>query len=219
MLLLSAHNLSYHHGDMLLLNDVDISLYGGDKIVLLGRSGSGKSLLLQALGDLLTLDKGGITLQSIPLIEIAPAVYRSQVSLFHQSPQFFDGTVLQNLQAPFDFKYYQAKQFDIDWHIAKLSHFGRSAQFLQQSVHKLSGGERQIVGFLCSLQLNPMVALFDEVTSALDGETADALIQLVCEWHDETKALLWVTHTPNEQLQLGAKVWQMHNGQLMDTTS
>ena len=204
-------------GDTLLLDHINFKLNGGDKIVLLGRSGSGKSLLLQALGDLLPCTAASIYLKGVPLHEITPVTYRSQVALCHQSPQLSDGTVLDNLTAPFRFSHHQNKRFKVDWHLHRLARFGRASDFLDKSIHELSGGERQMVSFLRTLQFNPTVALFDEVTSALDGDTATALIQLVCEWHDDTKALLWVTHHPNEQVQLQANVWRMHNGRLMET--
>ncbi|SPX84517.1 Uncharacterized ABC transporter ATP-binding protein YbbL [Moraxella ovis] len=122
--------------------------------------------------------------------------------------------MLDNLTAPFDFKYHQNKTFDKNWHLQKLATLGKNDNFIDQSIHELSGGERQIVSFLRTLQFNPTVALFDETTSALDDETANLLIGLVLDWHDDTKALIWVTHTPNEQQALGADLWRMDNGVL-----
>lgn len=229
--LLAVSDLSYRTQDHTLLNNVSLTLYGGQKIALLGRSGSGKSVLLQALVDLLPLDNvnsNRIMLnnsvleqktdkgeQLTPLTQIPPTDYRSAVALFHQMPSLTDGTVLDNLKTPFAFKHHQGKAFDQDWHLDKLAKLDKSAHFLSQSVHELSGGERQIVSFLRTLQFNPTIALFDETTSALDGETADSLIHLVLDWHDDDKAMIWVTHTPTEREKLGADMWRMDNGVLM----
>ncbi|AKG08738.1 hypothetical protein AAX05_05230 [Moraxella bovoculi] len=213
--------MSYHAADRTLLDDVTFDLNFGQKVALVGRSGSGKSVLLQALADLLPLNDGtadsiklNINGQLTPLSQISPPDYRSAVALFHQTPSLSDGTVLDNLTTPFDFKYHQNKTFDKDWHLQKLATLGKHDNFINQSIHELSGGERQIVSFLRTLQFNPTIALFDETTSALDNETANLLIRLVLDWHDDTKALIWVTHTPNEQQALGADLWRMDNGVL-----
>lgn len=221
MPLLTATALSCHTPDRTLLDNVSFALHHGQRVALVGRSGSGKSVLLQALADLLPLDSaitdrimlnknGKLT----PLSQIPPPDYRSAVALFHQTPSLSDGTVLDNLATPFGFKYHQNKKFDKSWHLQKLTTLGKHDNFINQSIHELSGGERQIVSFLRTLQFNPTVALFDETTSALDDETALLLMRLVLDWHDDTKALIWVTHTPSEQQALGADLWRMDNGVL-----
>lgn len=83
---------------------------------------------------------------------------------------------------------------------------------MNQSVHEISGGERQLVNFLRTLQFEPTIALFDETTSALDNQTSELLMDLVLTWHDNTKAFIWVTHTPNEQHYLKAEQWYMDKG-------
>ncbi|WP_435933035.1 ATP-binding cassette domain-containing protein [Moraxella bovoculi] len=70
------------------------------------------------------------------------------------------------------------------------------------------------MSFLRTLQFNPRIALFDETTSALDDKTVNLLIRLVLDWHDDHKALIWVTHKPSEQQALGANLWRMENGVL-----
>lgn len=218
-LLLVAH-LAYHAQGKQLLHDVSFELYHGQKVMLIGRSGSGKSLLLQALADILPLEhtmSDAIKLENLPIGQIPPQQYRAKVALFHQTPSLIDGTVLDNLALPFTFKHHQQNSFDKNWHLDKLHKLGKSDDFLGQSIEHLSGGERQIVSFLRTLQLNPTIALFDEVTSALDDKTADDLMRLVLEWHDDAKAFIWVTHNPSEQQKLKAKVWSMNEGILVNS--
>lgn len=220
MPLLAINNLSYRIQNRLLLDNISFHLNGGQKVALIGRSGSGKSLLLQALADLLPLEKSmldRIMLNNIPINQIPPQTYRSQVALFHQTPNLINGTVLDNLKSPFTFKYHQNKQFNPQWHLEKLIKLGKTEQFLNQSIENLSGGERQLVNFLRTLQFDPTIALFDESTSALDNETAYHLMDLVLDWHDDKKAFIWVTHTPTEQHTLGAELWRMDNG-ILNTT-
>lgn len=104
-------------------------------------------------------------------------------------PSLSDGTVLDNLTAPYDFKSHQNKTFNKHWHLQKLAALDKHNNFINQSMHELSGGERQIVSFLRTLQSNPTLSLFDETTSSLDEETVNLLIKLVLDWHNEHKAL------------------------------
>lgn len=218
--LLIAEHLSYHSQDRTLLDDVSFHLHHGQKVVLIGRSGSGKSLLLQALADLLPISSLSnkimlnINGEFRSILDIPYAEYRSAVALVHQTSELSGDTVLDNLIAPFTFKYHHDKHFNKQWHLEKLHQLGKPDSFINQPIHHLSGGERQLVNFLRTLQFNPIIALFDEVTSALDDETANLLMDLVADWHDENKALIWVTHTPSEQNRLGADVWYMDHGTL-----
>lgn len=217
--LLTAHNLSYHTQERLLLDNITLTLHFGQKISLMGRSGSGKSLLLQALADLLPLDNANKIMLNkngklMPISQISATDYRSVVALFHQSPNLSDGTVLENLHAPFTFKHHRHHSFDKAWHLEKLDKLGKTDKFLAQPIHELSGGERQIVNFLRTLQFNPTIALFDEATSTLDRDTAHNLIQLVLDWHNKNKALIWVTHNPDEQHLLKAESWYIEHGVL-----
>ena len=75
---------------------------------------------------------------------------------------------------------------------------GRSADFLERSTDQLSGGERQIVSCLRSLQLSPQVLLLDEPTASLDNTATKQLETLIAQWQhaDPQKACIWTSHDP-----------------------
>ncbi|OOR90118.1 hypothetical protein B0181_05280 [Moraxella caviae] len=202
----------------MLLKGVSGKLLANDKIALTGRSGSGKSLLLSALADLLALDSGQISYNDTPIEQIMPAKYRAQVALLTQSPAMIDGTVLDNLALPFTFRHHKARTLNMDWHKDKLAGFGKSPEFLHTSADTLSGGEKQIVNFLRTLQLNPSVLLLDEPTAALDPQTREVLTQMVLDWHtqnaDKGAAFIWITHTPEQIGRLNEQEWVMADGQM-----
>ena len=212
--MLTFHQLTINACDKPLLHSVSGHLKAGDKVALIGHSGSGKSVLLQALADLLPLDDGAIYFNGTALTDIAPVIYRSTVAFIAQKPALVQGTVLDNLRLPFGFLHHKGRVFDENWHKDKLAQLGKSATFLGQDVAHLSGGECQIVHMLRSLQFNPSILLLDEPTSALDPKTALALMDLVLDWHDEHKAFIWVTHTHDEIATLHAKTWTMTAGVL-----
>lgn len=201
-----------------LLNNVSGIINAGDKIALIGRSGSGKSLLLQALADLLSA-VGDIWLLGRHITDIPPTTYRRQVALIGQEPSLSEGTVQDNLCLPFGFACHKNKTFNQAFHLHALATLGKSPDFLTKTTDVLSGGEKQLVNFLRSLQFDPDVLLLDEPTAALDPDTAHRLIQLVLAWHSPNKAFVWVTHTHEHLTYLQGTLWVMADGQLQEKSS
>lgn len=188
----------------------------GDKIALIGQSGSGKSLLLSLLADLTLPTKGQISLDGQPYHDITPSLLRQNIMLIHQQPAFIEGTVMDNLSLPFSFKAHQGQAFDKQWHLSQLAMFGKSDDFLTQDILDLSGGERQIVNFLRTLQFCPRILLLDEPTAALDETSADLLMQMVINWHTaQNGAFVWISHSSAQVNALKATIWRMQAGQLI----
>jgi putative ABC transport system ATP-binding protein len=208
--------LSIH--DRTLISGASGTLLSGQVTVLTGASGSGKSVLLRVLAGLLPMNSGTVRLHDDTssnvyhdIHETAPIRWRQQVALLAQHPQLLDGSVLENLQMPYQLHAHQPQTFDRDWHVAQLEHLDRSADFLQQDAKHLSGGERQLVNTLRLLQLSPQVLLLDEPTAALDIDTSAQLVNLLINWlhADAQRTLLWVTHDTKDIMPLANRHWHM----------
>ncbi|MGE6440622.1 ABC transporter ATP-binding protein [Psychrobacter sp. NPDC078409] len=209
--------------DRTLISGASGTLLSGQVTVLTGASGSGKSVLLRVLAGLLPMSGGTVRLDDgtssnvyHDIHETAPVLWRKQVALLAQHPQLLDGSVLENLQMPYQLHAHQSQTFDRDWHIAQLEHLDRSANFLQQDAKHLSGGERQLVNTLRLLQLSPQVLLLDEPTAALDMDTSAQLVNLLISWlhADAQRTLLWVTHDTKDIMPLANRHWHMQAGVL-----
>lgn len=211
----------------LLIDGATGKLLAGQVTVLTGASGSGKSVLLRVLAGLLPMSGGNVCLRSddqstssvyCSIHDTAPIQWRTHVALLAQHPQLLEGSVLENLQMPYQLQAHQHRRFDIDWHIAQLEQLQRSADFLQQEIYHLSGGERQLVNTLRLLQLNPRVLLLDEPTAALDSDTSAQLVNLLINWlqADKQRTLLWVTHDIKDIMPLADQHWQMQAGVLTE---
>ncbi len=209
--------------DRTLISDASGTLLSGQVNVLTGASGSGKSVLLRVLAGLLPMSSGTVRLHDDTSSNVyhdihktAPIRWRKQVALLAQHPQLLDGSVLENLQMPYQLHAYQSQTFDRDWHVAQLEHLDRSADFLQQDAKHLSGGERQLVNTLRLLQFNPQVLLLDEPTAALDMDTSAQLVNLLINWlhADAQRTLLWVTHDTKDIMPLANRHWHMQAGVL-----
>ena len=209
--------------DRTLISGASGTLLSGQVTVLTGASGSGKSVLLRILAGLLPMSSGTVRLHDDTssnvyhdIHETAPVRWRKQVALLAQHPQLLDGSVLENLQMPYQLHAHQSQTFDRDSHIAQLEHLDRSADFLQQDAKHLSGGERQLVNTLRLLQLSPQVLLLDEPTAALDIDTSAQLVNLLINWlhTDAQRTLLWVTHDTKDIMPLANRHWHMQAGVL-----
>lgn len=190
-------------------------IFCGDVIMLFGQSGSGKSTLLSILAKLIPAS-GIITLHTNPT---SISQYRHQVALLQQTPYFVSGTVLDNLRLVFEFSYHKnnTKQPTIDEYIQKLAIFEKSAEFLKKDIQTLSGGEKQIVHFLRTLQVSPKVLLLDEPTAALDEINTKRLIHLFLTYQQQNPdtACVWISHNPSHQNWLCPnKIWYMRDKKL-----
>ena len=154
-LLLEARGLGRSHAGVWLLENINVRVQRGERLAVVGPSGAGKTLLLRALAMLDPLDTGTVCWMSQPVLPAAVPHFRSQAMYLHQKPALFDGSVLDNLQVPFQLKAHHGRAFDRDRAVNLLAELGREASFLDKRQRDLSGGEGQIVALVRDLQLAP----------------------------------------------------------------
>lgn len=174
----------------------------GDRLAIVGASGTGKTLLLRAIAGLDPIQAGTITFAGKSLATWAMPAYRARVIYLHQRPVLPEGTVEQMLRQVYTFASHRHMSYDRDRLLTYLNSLGRTEEFLNQATRSLSGGESQIAAFLRALQLSPDILLLDEPTASLDLEATHQLEALIAHWHQENpqRAYLWTSHSP-EQIQ------------------
>ncbi|HWJ71355.1 MAG TPA: nitrate/sulfonate/bicarbonate ABC transporter ATP-binding protein [Sphingobium sp.] len=189
------HAYGKGHGQMLVLDDVNLTLNESEIVGLLGRSGSGKSTLLRAIAGLLAPSEGAV--RFVP----DDAGRAPSVSMVFQTFALFPWlTVLQNvelgleaLKVPAEARRTRA--------LAAIDMIGLDG-FENAYPKELSGGMRQRVGLARALVVDPSLLLMDEPFSALDVLTAETLrtdlLDLWCEGRMPIKAILMVTHNIEE---------------------
>ena len=202
-----------------LLLPTDLRLHPGERVVLSGSSGSGKSLLLRSLAlldrpDAGTLEGFGqvVRLQDIP-------AYRAQACYVAQRAALLEGSVEDNLRFPYSLKALHGRSFDSRQATELLKKAGKPAEFLDKPAAELSGGEAQVVALVRVLLLAPRVLLLDEPTSALDPQSVAAVEALVTDWFTqapETRAYIWVTHDPEQARRMGNRHLTMARGALLE---
>lgn len=204
--------------DQWLLHDVTMHVAPGERLVIVGQSGCGKTLFLRALSLLDRIDQGAVLWHGRQVEGDQIPEYRSRVIYLHQRPPLIEGTVEDNLKLPMSFHIHAGHRYQRDKVIAWLETLNRPASFLDKQSRDLSGGEAQLAALLRAIQLDPDVLLLDEPTSALDQRSTEAVETLVTTWQAEDsgrRSLVLVTHDPGQASRLQGRVVRMESGRIV----
>ncbi|QEG23750.1 ABC transporter ATP-binding protein [Mariniblastus fucicola] len=215
---LIAHNLGIAFDGTWIFRNVSLTVESGNRVALVGPSGSGKSLLLKSLAMLQSVDEGYVEWQREKISGSRVPGFRGEVMYVPQRSADSDGTVEDFLSTPFSFAAHADKTFDRSVALKQIQQLGRGDKFLAKSQRELSGGERQIAAIVRALILAPSLLLLDEPTSAMDGETAAAAEALIDAWCDgePSRSTVWVTHDRQQAQRVSERVVEMN--QLESTT-
>ena len=204
--------------DKWLIQDVSLEVNAGDRIALVGSSGSGKSVLLRVLALLDGIDAGTLEMQGKPAGEPSVPEHRRKVTYLHQRPALFEGTVQFNFERPFCLKVSQNASYNRDRVLKLLRDVGREESFLQKRVSELSGGEAQIMALIRAVQLDPVMLLLDEATAALDEETTEAAERLVNGWleQENERAVVFVSHDEAQARRVARRIIRIDAGRIRE---
>lgn len=190
------NNLGFEVDGQKILQDINLSVNEGDFLTVMGPSGSGKSTLLKLMGLQIDFTSGSILYQGKDIREYNPMDYRKEVSYFFQNAVLFGDTVRDNLAFPAEIR---EDEFDEARAVEGLEEVQLSASDLDKEINDLSGGERQRVALVRNLMYPPKVLLMDEVTSSLDKENRENILNYVTGLNEKYHTtILWVTHNQDE---------------------
>lgn len=176
-----------------ILNIPSLSIDSGRITSLVGVSGSGKTTVLKMLNKMVSPTSGRILYHDRPLREIDSVTHRRDVCMLSQSPIMFDGNIKDNLVAGLNF---QKKELPDDTTLTEMLARVHLNKPLSASVGKLSGGEKQRLALGRILLLDASVYLMDEPSSALDDNTATAIVEMITSCvREKNKSLVLVTHS------------------------
>ena len=192
---------SYKNGDQELqvLKGVDLKVYDGEFLAIMGPSGSGKSTLMNIIGLLDRPTSGDYALNGKQVEELKEKelakVRNEEIGFVFQ--QFFllsKLNALQNVELPLIYSGVGAgKRRQLAKQFLEKAELGNRMQHLPS---ELSGGQKQRVAIARALVNNPSIILADEPTGALDTKTSEQIMQLLTELNQEGKTIVMVTHEP-----------------------
>lgn len=214
--LFKIRGLTKRYGDRTILDAVDLDLMQGECFILLGRSGTGKSVLLRQLNGLEQPTSGEIEFDGQCLTDLSErelAPIRARIAMLFQSGALFDSlTVHGNIAFPLH-EHGGFSAEEISTRVAeKLARVGLQG-IEERMPSQLSGGMRKRVALARSLALDPEVVLFDEPTTGLDPMTAAAISSLIdAARKDLGVTCVVVTHDLALARRVGQRVAYLHEG-------
>lgn len=186
-------------GDNDVLRGVDLDLYKGENLVVLGKSGSGKSVLIKILVQLLKQDEGyikilGKDLSKLNLRELNQL--RLKIGFAFQASALYDSmTVRENLEFPLTRNVKNLTRKEIDHKVERLLDSVGLPQTINQMPSELSGGQKKRIGVARTLILNPEIMFYDEPTAGLDPITCIEINNLINQVREEYKtSSIVITH-------------------------
>lgn len=205
-LLVDVKNLgksySLEHGVVHALSQIDLKVYSGQSIAIMGPSGSGKSTLLHILGCLDRPTAGHYFLNHQDVSHLSDAelaiLRASQIGFVFQSfnliPQL---NVFENIEVPFLYQPHSLPQKEVQQRVLHAIECVKLNHRLYHLPSQLSGGELQRVAIARALAIHPLLILADEPTGNLDSETGRTILQLFQELNAQGVTLIMVTHDKN----------------------
>ena len=194
---LSCKGVDFRYAaDEQVLHEVSMYLAPGERVALIGESGSGKSSLARLLARIADPSAGEITVEGLPLPDYTIAVLRRAICYVSQQPTLFSGSIRENLQYAKE----HASQEEIEDAIdaAQLRSLVRRLPqgvdtTLGPDASGLSGGERQRLAIARALLRGSSILILDESTSALDMPTERRVLNSISRWNPE-QSILFISH-------------------------
>ncbi|RLD76111.1 MAG: ABC transporter ATP-binding protein [Bacteroidetes bacterium] len=216
--MIEARNISKSFGDKQILKDVSVRFDPGKTNLIIGQSGSGKTVLMKCVIGLLEIDKGevdydGRIYSSMKIKE--KRKIRQELGMLFQGGALFDSlTVQENVMFPLNMFTKQSPKEKADRVNFCLERVNlENANMLMPS--ELSGGMIKRVAIARAISLNPKYLFCDEPNSGLDPKTADRIDKLIAEITKEFNMTTVVnTHDMNSVLNIGDKIAYIHDGNL-----
>jgi osmoprotectant transport system ATP-binding protein len=213
---LSFRDVECRRGSRTVLRGFSFDLDHDETLVLLGRSGSGKTTVIRLIIRLLDFQSGKITLDNCDLHTTDVIELRRRIGYVIQEVGLLPHwTVAQNIAMVPRLKKWPAGRVEQRVHELMQQVSLPYDEFAARMPHHLSGGQRQRVGVARALAAQPSLLLFDEPFGALDPVTRYEMQQQFLKLRNEYRIpAIFVTHDVNEALRLGTRIAVLENGQL-----
>lgn len=216
--MIRASNIHKSFGDVNILNGIDFTFESGKTNLVIGRSGSGKTVLLKILVGLYAPTKGTVFYGDINLTDSDKMTLRKirmEVGMLFQGNALFDSmSIEENVRFPLDMfttMTLKEKKARVDYCLERVSLSGNNLKYPSE----ISGGMQKRVGIARAIVLKPKYLFCDEPNSGLDPKTSitiDALIQDITKENNITTIIN--THDMNSVMEIGEKICLIEKGRL-----
>ncbi|MFD0793289.1 ABC transporter ATP-binding protein [Mucilaginibacter litoreus] len=215
---IKIRGLQKSFGDYHVLRGIDLDLFQGENLVVLGRSGTGKSVLIKLISGLLYPDAGTISVLGNEVTQITERemeALRIRIGFSFQNSALYDSmTVRKNLEFPLVRNRKGITRKEIDQAVHTVLDAVGLSQTINQMPSELSGGQRKRIGIARTLILNPEIMLYDEPTAGLDPITCIEINELINEVQQRfNTSSIVITHDLTCAKMVGDRVAMLLDGQ------
>ncbi|HMU42413.1 MAG TPA: ABC transporter ATP-binding protein [Ignavibacteriaceae bacterium] len=191
-------NLSKAFGDHVVLDNISLQVEDGENLVVFGRSGTGKSVLLKCMIRLLEADNGRVFIHNKDVIDLSfneLNELRKDIGFLFQGAALYDSmSVKENLEFPL-IRHFDFTQKELDEKVNNILHRVQLEEAKNKMPSELSGGMKKRIGLARAVISEPKLMLYDEPTTGLDPITSKEISKLILELQKELKMTsVIVTH-------------------------
>jgi len=217
---ISIRGLHKSFGELNVLNDINLDVFKGENMAILGRSGSGKSVLIKILVGLLSPDKGIVKVLGKEVDKLSGKdldALRLRIGFSFQSSALYDSmNVRQNLEFPLKMNKKDLNKTEINKAVEEVLDAVELKDKADEMPSDLSGGQRKRIGIARTLILKPEIMLYDEPTSGLDPTTCGEINKLINEVQKKYKTTsIIITHDLTCAKETGDRVAMLIDGKFL----
>ena len=216
--MIEVQNISKSFGNNAVLRDVSFKVAEGESIAIIGRSGTGKSVLLKHLVGLLMPDAGtvrvkGVEINDMPERELLTV--RRQFGMLFQGAALFDSmNVAENIAFPLR-RAGETDEAEIQQRVSEMLRLVEMPGVETKLLSELSGGMRKRVGLARAIVHHPAIILYDEPTTGLDPVVSDSIDQLILRVRDQFNITsIVITHDMRSARRIGQRIIYLREGQV-----
>jgi phospholipid/cholesterol/gamma-HCH transport system ATP-binding protein len=216
--MIEVRHLQKSFGTQRVLDGVDMRIHEGESVVIIGRSGGGKSVLLKHLIGLLTPDSGEVLVDGVDIVHMNERdlidVRRKFGMLFQGAALFDSMTVAENIAFALR-RQQQCSEDEVREKVSEALALVELAGIEQKKPAQLSGGMRKRVGLARAIVYRPEILLYDEPTTGLDPIISDSIDQLIINIRQKLKVTsVVVTHDMRSARRIGQRIFMLYHGKI-----
>jgi len=217
---LSARNIVKHYGGVVALSDGNLDVSTGEVVALIGANGSGKSTMSKVINGVVVLDGGQLLLDDKPVQFSSPQAAKDMgiATVFQELSLIPQMTVAENI-------WLTREPMTAYWTVNRRVIREKTEQLLSlfrgtyktdlrpdDTVGSLPPDEKQLIEILKAISFDPWMVILDEATASLDSRQVQRLFELIKDWKEAGKAIVFISHRMEEIFRIADKYSVLRNG-------